>query len=51
MTPVHVLTSNREPRSTTNPVIEGGAHDLALSPKSAREKYLTTVLDWLDATV
>jgi alpha-beta hydrolase superfamily lysophospholipase len=32
-------------------VIEGGAHDLALSPKSAREKYLTTVLDWLDATV
>jgi alpha-beta hydrolase superfamily lysophospholipase len=32
-------------------VIEGGAHDLALSPKQAREKYLTTVLDWLDATV
>lgn len=30
-------------------VIEGGAHDLALSPKPAREKYLTTVLDWLDA--
>ncbi|WP_285101831.1 alpha/beta hydrolase [Promicromonospora sp. MEB111] len=32
-------------------VIEGGAHDLALSPKPAREKYLTTVLDWLDAKV
>ncbi|WP_423462648.1 alpha/beta hydrolase [Promicromonospora sp. MS192] len=30
-------------------VIEGGAHDLALSPRPAREKYLTTVLDWLDA--
>ncbi|MGW2095576.1 alpha/beta hydrolase [Promicromonospora sukumoe] len=30
-------------------VIEGGAHDLALSPKPAREKYLSTVLDWLDA--
>ncbi len=32
-------------------IIEGGAHDLVLSPKSAREKYLATVLDWLDATV
>lgn len=32
-------------------VIEGGAHDLALSPKPAREKYLATVLDWLDAKV
>jgi alpha-beta hydrolase superfamily lysophospholipase len=32
-------------------VIEGGAHDLVLSPKPAREKYLATVLDWLDATV
>ena len=32
-------------------IIEGGAHDLALSPKPAREKYLTTVLDWLDAKV
>ncbi|WP_020015674.1 alpha/beta hydrolase [Promicromonospora sukumoe] len=32
-------------------VIEGGAHDLALSPKPAREKYLSTVLDWLDAHV
>jgi alpha-beta hydrolase superfamily lysophospholipase len=32
-------------------VIEGGAHDLALSPKQAREKYLSTVLDWLDAKV
>lgn len=32
-------------------VIEGGAHDLALSPRPAREKYLTTVLDWLDAKV
>ncbi len=29
----------------------GGAHDLALSPKPAREKYLSTVLDWLDAHV
>ena len=32
-------------------VIEDGTHDLALSPGPAREKYLTTVLDWLDATV
>lgn len=32
-------------------VIEGGAHDLVLSPRPAREKYLDTVLDWLDATV
>lgn len=32
-------------------VIEGGAHDLALSPAPARENYLTTVLDWLDTTV
>ncbi|GAB2464469.1 alpha/beta hydrolase [Promicromonospora xylanilytica] len=32
-------------------VIEGGAHDLALSPRPAREKYLSTVLDWLDAKV
>ncbi|HEV6953818.1 MAG TPA: alpha/beta hydrolase [Promicromonospora sp.] len=32
-------------------VIEGGAHDLALSPPAAREAYLSTVLDWLDATV
>lgn len=32
-------------------IIEGGAHDLVLSPRPAREKYLTTVLDWLDATV
>lgn len=29
-------------------VVEGGAHDLALSPRPARETYLTTVLDWLD---
>ncbi|MFI2361712.1 alpha/beta hydrolase [Promicromonospora sp. NPDC019610] len=44
----------RAPRLGTSveiAVIEGGAHDLALSPKPAREKYLTTVLDWLDATV
>lgn len=32
-------------------IIEGGAHDLALSAQPAREKYLTTVLDWLDAKV
>jgi alpha-beta hydrolase superfamily lysophospholipase len=32
-------------------VIEGGAHDLVLSAKPARDKYLTTVLDWLDAKV
>jgi alpha-beta hydrolase superfamily lysophospholipase len=31
-------------------IIEGGTHDLALSRKPAREKYLATVLDWLDAT-
>jgi len=29
-------------------IIEGGAHDLALSPRQARDTYLTTVLDWLD---
>jgi alpha-beta hydrolase superfamily lysophospholipase len=29
--------------------IAGGAHDLALSPAPAREKYLATALDWLDA--
>ncbi len=28
--------------------IAGGAHDLALSPAPAREKYLSTALDWLD---
>ncbi|AEG43098.1 alpha/beta hydrolase [Isoptericola variabilis] len=28
--------------------VAGGAHDLALSPAPAREKYLSTVLDWLD---
>ncbi|MBL0887291.1 alpha/beta hydrolase [Myceligenerans indicum] len=30
-------------------VIPGGAHDLALSPAPAREQYLKTVTDWLDA--
>ena len=35
--------------TVTVSIIEGGAHDLALSPKPAREEYLTTVLDWLDA--
>ena len=29
--------------------IEGGAHDLLLSPSPAREEYLATVLDWLAA--
>jgi alpha-beta hydrolase superfamily lysophospholipase len=29
--------------------VEGGAHDLALSPEPARTAYLRTVLDWLDA--
>lgn len=28
--------------------IPGGAHDLALSPAPAREKYLATITDWLD---
>ena len=28
--------------------IEGGAHDLALSPSPAREEYLRTVLAWLE---
>lgn len=32
-------------------VIPGGAHDLALSPAPAREQYLKTVTDWLDARV
>lgn len=32
-------------------IIPGGAHDLALSPSPAREKYLATVLDWLDQHV
>lgn len=27
--------------------VEGGAHDLALSPEPARTAYLTAVLDWL----
>jgi len=28
--------------------LEGGAHDLALSPEPVRSRYLTEVLDWLD---
>ncbi|PZR53472.1 alpha/beta hydrolase [Xylanimonas oleitrophica] len=28
--------------------IEGGAHDLALSPRPAREEYLRTVVAWLE---
>ncbi len=28
--------------------VPGGAHDLALSPAPAREKYLSSALDWLD---
>lgn len=28
--------------------IEGGAHDLALSPSPARDEYLKTVVGWLD---
>jgi alpha-beta hydrolase superfamily lysophospholipase len=31
--------------------VEGGAHDLALSPDPARSTYLREVLDWLDANV
>ena len=31
--------------------VEGGAHDLALSPEPARSTYLREVLDWLDAHV
>ncbi len=31
--------------------VEGGAHDLALSPEPARSTYLREVLDWLDARV
>ncbi|SIP92415.1 Lysophospholipase, alpha-beta hydrolase superfamily [Cellulosimicrobium aquatile] len=31
--------------------VEGGAHDLALSPEPARSAYLREVLDWLDARV
>jgi alpha-beta hydrolase superfamily lysophospholipase len=31
--------------------IEGGAHDLALSPEPARSRYLTEALDWLDRIV
>ncbi|MCK9796091.1 alpha/beta hydrolase [Isoptericola sp. 4D.3] len=29
--------------------ITGGAHDLALSPRPARDAYLTAVLDWIEA--
>lgn len=29
-------------------VIEGGAHDLALSPEPARTQYLTAVADWVE---
>jgi len=29
--------------------IAGGAHDLALSPRPARDAYLTAVLDWIEA--
>ncbi|GAA1719534.1 alpha/beta hydrolase [Isoptericola hypogeus] len=45
---------DRAPRIGTDVTfreIPGGAHDLALSPAPARELYLTTVLDWLDARV
>ncbi|MCB7135104.1 alpha/beta hydrolase [Cellulosimicrobium marinum] len=31
--------------------VEGGAHDLALSPEPARSTYLTEVLDWLGTAV
>ncbi|WP_245993049.1 alpha/beta hydrolase [Xylanimonas allomyrinae] len=31
--------------------VEGGAHDLALSPPPAREEYLRAVVDWLGARV
>jgi len=31
--------------------VEGGAHDLALSPEPARSTYLRESLDWLDAHV
>lgn len=31
--------------------VQGGAHDLALSPEPARTTYLTTVLDWLEDRV
>ncbi|WP_425955825.1 alpha/beta hydrolase [Xylanimonas sp. McL0601] len=31
--------------------VEGGAHDLALSPRPAREEYLNTVVAWLGARV
>lgn len=34
-------------RDVTFVEIPGGAHDLVLSPSPARERYLTTVLDWL----
>ncbi|MEN5075364.1 alpha/beta hydrolase [Isoptericola cucumis] len=45
---------DRAPRVGTDVTfreIPGGAHDLALSPGPARELYLATVLDWLDARV
>ncbi|GAA1865228.1 alpha/beta hydrolase [Myceligenerans crystallogenes] len=31
-------------------IIPGGAHDLALSPPTARKHYLKTITTWLDAT-
>lgn len=42
---------DRAPRlggDVTVEIIPGGAHDLALSPAPARERYLKTVTDWLD---
>ena len=47
---VHIR--ERAPRlggDVTVRTITGGAHDLALSPQPARDAYLTTVLDWIQA--
>ncbi|MGF0115281.1 alpha/beta hydrolase [Promicromonospora sp. Marseille-Q5078] len=47
---VHIR--ERAPRlggDVTVRTISGGAHDLALSPQPARDAYLTTVLDWIQA--
>lgn len=44
-----VARSARLGRDVTIRQIDGGVHDLALSPHRARTTYLDTILDWTDA--
>ena len=42
---------DRAPRlgsDVTVRTVAGGAHDLALSPRPARDAYLAAVLDWIE---